>query len=228
MLLCTPLVQLQQPPPAHLTSLPVEFRSPSMPSRKLAPESASGNWSDGETSTLIDAWGAAHQRRRPRGRRLKDWRAAASAVNTHRAAAGRRFNRTRVQCQTRIRTLKKRYKEELARQPSSGWPHLSRLRAFLADPDGPPPGFPARAPVPVKREVKAEEGGCSGVAASWTVPRRPRDAAARSTGFCPAAVVTKLAEVYERVELARIGAEKEKMEMEVQQAMLDAVKVKQQ
>jgi hypothetical protein len=201
-----------------------------MPSRKPAPECASGNWSDGETSTLIDAWGGAHQRRRPRGLRLKDWRAAASAVNAHRAAAGHRFNRTRVQCQTRIRTLKKRYKEELARQPPSGWPHLPRLRAFLAGPDGPPPGFPARAPAPVKLEVKEEEeeeGGGSGLAASWTVPRRPRDAAARSTGFCTAAVVTKLAEVYERVELARIGAEEEKMEMEVQQAMLDVVKVEQ-
>ncbi|OEL29556.1 hypothetical protein BAE44_0009428 [Dichanthelium oligosanthes] len=211
-----------------------------MPSRKSPPECASGNWSDGETSTLIDAWGPAHLRRQPRHLLLKDWRAAASVVNAHRAAAGRRFNRTRAQCQTRIRTLKKRYKEELSRRPPSGWPHLPQLRAFLVDTDGPPPGFPARTPARVKREVKEEEeevGGGSGcgLAGSWTVvPRRPRNAGAGSTGLCPATVVmnlaaavTKLAEVYERVDMARIGAEKDKMEMEVQQAMLDAVKMDQ-
>ncbi|RLN40348.1 trihelix transcription factor ASIL1-like [Panicum miliaceum] len=145
-----------------------------MPSRKPAPECASGNWSDGETSTLIDAWGGAHQRRRPRGLCLKDWRAAGSAVNAHRAAAGRRFNRTRVQCQTRIRTLKKRYKEELARQPPSGWPHLTRLRAFLASPDGPPPGFQARAPAPVKRVVKKRRRRRRAEAAGWRRAGRSR------------------------------------------------------
>lgn len=156
-----------------------------------------------------------------------DWRAAASAVNAHRGVAGRRFNHTRVQCQTRIRTLKERYKKELPKQPPSGWPHLPRLQAFLASPDGPPPGFQARAPGPIRQEVKKEEAagaGGSGLAAgswTWTVPRRPRNAAA-GTGFCPAGVVMKLAEVYERVELARIGTEKVKMEMqqEMEQAML--------
>ncbi|TKV96661.1 hypothetical protein SEVIR_9G443300v4 [Setaria viridis] len=202
-----------------------------MPScgRKPPPERASGNWSDGETSTLIDAWGPAHLRRHPRHLLLNDWRAAASAVNAHRAAAGRRFNRTRLQCQTRVRTLKKRYKEELSRQPPSRWPHLRQLHPFLASADGPPPGFPAatRAPAPA---VKQEVGGSVGLAASWTVPRRPRNGAARSSssGFCPGAVVTKLAEVYERVEMARIGAGNLKMEMEAQRAMLDAVKVEQQ
>ncbi|CAN6301243.1 unnamed protein product [Urochloa humidicola] len=196
-----------------------------MPSRK-----PSGNWTDGETSTLIHAWGPAHLRRQPRPLLRDDWRAAASAVNAHRRAAGRRFNRTGVQCKTRIGTLKKRYKEELLKQPPSGWPHLTQLHAFLAGPDGPPPGFPARpaaAHVNVKQEVVEEEvAGGGGLAASWTtVPRRPRNAGAGSAQFCPAAVVTKLAAVYERVEMARIGAENVKMEMEVQQAMLDAVKV---
>ena len=56
---------------------------------------------------------------------------------------------------------------------------------------------------------------------------------AAGTAFCPGAVVVKLAEVYERVELARIAAEKVKMEiqqaqeMEVQKAMFDAVKMEQ-
>jgi hypothetical protein len=224
-----------------------------MPScgRKPPPESATGKWSDGETSTLIDAWGPAHLRRRPRRLLLDDWRAASRAVNAYRAAAGRRFNRTRVQCQNRVHTLKQRYKEERLRQPPSGWPLLRRLHPFLASPDGPPPGFsfpPAatRAPAaaPVKQEVKEEENeeekekvGVGGLTASWTVPRRPRNGAAgTSSGFsCPGAVVAKLADgyakladVYERVEMARIGAGNVKMEMEAQQAVLDAVKVEQQ
>ncbi|XP_002468028.1 trihelix transcription factor ASIL1 [Sorghum bicolor] len=202
-----------------------------MPGRSPPPpESASGNWSDGETARLIDAWGPVHLRRRPRGLRLEEWRAAARAVNAHRAAAGRRFNRTRVQCQTRVRTLKQRYKEELLKQPPSGWRHLPRLHAFLASPDDDsPPGIPAGEPaVDAKQEVAEEAaGGGIGLADRWSVPRRPRNAAA-GTGFCPGAVVVKLVEVYERVELARIAAEKVKMEMQqAQKAMIDAVKMEQ-
>lgn len=76
-------------------------------------------------------------------------------MNAHSAAAGRRFNRTLVQCQTRVRTLKhkQRYKEELLKQPASGWCHLPRLHAFLASPDESTPGFPAKAPAFVKQEV---------------------------------------------------------------------------
>ena len=124
-----------------------------MPGRSPPPpESASGNWSEGETARLIDAWGPVHLRRRPRGLRLEDWRAAARAVNAHRAAAGRRFNRTRVH------TLKQRYKEELPKQPPSGWRHLPRLHAFLAIPDDSPPGFPAaRAPATVVKQEAEEE-----------------------------------------------------------------------
>lgn len=138
-------------------------------------------------------------------------------MNAHSAAAGRRFNRTLVQCQTRVRTLKhkQRYKEELLKQPASGWCHLPRLHAFLASPDESTPGFPAKAPAFVKQEEEEKvAGGGIGLVGSWTVPRRPRNAAAAGTGFCPGAVVTKLAEVYERVELARIGAEKVKTEMQ--------------
>ncbi|KAF8721407.1 hypothetical protein HU200_023120 [Digitaria exilis] len=209
--------------PAHSSQPPIDpsASAPVMqPSsgRKPSPECASGNWSDGETSALIDAWGNARQRRQPRPLLLTDWRAAASAVNAHRAAAGRRFNRTRAQCQTRIRTLKKRYREELSRRPPSGWPHLPRLRAFLANPDEPP------------RASRRPSRRSSGLDWRWRVPipRRPRNAGAGSVGFCPAATVMKLAEVYERVELARIGAEKDKMEMEVQQAVLGAVKVEEE
>ncbi|KAL6649749.1 hypothetical protein ACP70R_013973 [Stipagrostis hirtigluma subsp. patula] len=213
-----------------------------MPSRKPPPRAA--DWSDGETSALIGAWGPLYLRRRPRRLVLKEWRAAASAVNAHRAALGRRSNRTRAQCQRRVQNLKARYKEELSKRPPSGWCHFPRLRAFLASPaDDPPPCFPANAPAPVKEEaslaaspadgpppgfsIKApapvmEEEKVSGcrLAASWMVPTRPRNG---TPGSCAAAVVTKLAEVYRSVELARLDLEKQKMER--QKVELGEVKV---
>jgi hypothetical protein len=60
------------------------------------------------------------------------------------------------------------------------------------------------------------------LAGSWTVPRKLRNGTA-GAGLCPGAVVTKLAKVYERVELARLDGEKVKMDAEAEKAMFDAV-----
>ncbi|KAF0935966.1 hypothetical protein E2562_037448 [Oryza meyeriana var. granulata] len=45
---------------------------------------------------------------------------------------------------------------------------------------------------------------------------------------CPAEVVAKLAEVYERVELARLDVEKKKMAMATEKVVPEAVKVKEE
>ncbi|XP_062213771.1 trihelix transcription factor ENAP2-like [Phragmites australis] len=183
-----------------------------MPSRKTPSPRAGGRWSDGETSALIDAWGALY----PRRRLLKEWRAAASAVNTHRAAAGRSSNRSSAQCQNGIHALKSQYKDELSRLPPSGWRHFKSLRAILASTGDPPPASPASTPASVEEEEEEEAERdevvtSSGLTGSRIAPTRPRNGAAR-TRFCPAAVVTKLAEVYERVELARFHTEQKKLE----------------
>uniref|UniRef100_A0A0E0GL54 Myb/SANT-like DNA-binding domain-containing protein n=1 Tax=Oryza nivara TaxID=4536 RepID=A0A0E0GL54_ORYNI len=191
-------------------------------------------WSDGETAALIDAWGPLHVARSRGPLPAKDWRAAASAVNARRAAAGRRHNRTRAQCRARVQTLKERYKRELAKPPPSGWRHFSRLQEFLLA--GPPPGFPPKTmpPASVKKEEEEEcqdeavggGGGSGGLLGRWVVPTRPRNGAA---AWCPVGVVvTKLAEVYERVELARLEVEKEKVAMEMEKAMQEAVKLKEE
>jgi hypothetical protein len=200
-----------------------------MPSYRDPPPQRAADWSDGETSVLIGAWGPANQRRRSGRLALKDWLAVASAVNAHGAAAGRRSNRTRAQCQNRVRWLKRRYKKELLSEPSA-WRHLPRLRASLASPDGPPPGFAAvKTPASVKEEEETSEkteqvvrGGSGGLAGCWTTVPRNGSAGA---GLFPAAVATKLTEVYERVELARLESEKVKMEVEAEKAILDAVKI---
>uniref|UniRef100_J3LMU0 Myb/SANT-like DNA-binding domain-containing protein n=1 Tax=Oryza brachyantha TaxID=4533 RepID=J3LMU0_ORYBR len=215
-------------------------RSKPSPSPPPQQQRAGGWWSDGGTTALIDAWGPLYVARNRGPLPVKAWRAAASAVNVHRAAAGYRFNRTRAQCQTRLRTLKERYKRELSKPPPSGWRHFSRLRAFLAGPDGPPPGFPAKTLASSVKMEKGEEeeekcqqevigsGSAGPLLGRWTVPTRPRNGAA---ACCPAEVVTKLAEVYERVELSRLDGEKEKMAVEREKTVLplhDAVKVKEE
>ncbi|XP_062215921.1 uncharacterized protein LOC133916316 [Phragmites australis] len=214
------LVQVQ--PSSHLSpdnldSSSVDEPRPSMPNRPPPQRAA-------ETSALIGAWGPLYLGRRLH---LKEWDAVASAVNAHRAAAGRRFNRTRAQCQSRVQYLKARYRKVLlSKRPPSGWRHFPHLRAFLASPaDGPPPGFPAKAPASVKveeEEEREEVVSGSGLAASWTVPTRPRSGAA---GSCAAAaVITKLAGVYESLELARLDLE-EKMETETEILLGRRVKV---
>jgi hypothetical protein len=83
-----------------------------------------------------------------------------------------------------------------------------RLQDILGRSGGPPPGFPRRMPATAKKdkgEVEEDVGG-----------EGPAHVAA-SAGRClplPGEVVTKLAEVYQRVEMKRLSVEKGKMEME--------------
>ncbi|KAM0840427.1 hypothetical protein ACQ4PT_059664 [Festuca glaucescens] len=193
---------------------------------------------------------------------VAEWHQVCSAVNAHRAAAGRRFNRSLVQCQKRVYTLKDQYTKELAKHRPSEWRHFAQLWSFLAGPDdGPPPGFAAKVPQvsavkeeEVEMEEAEKEEEVSGGGASMSVGRRtipdilhrsggpppgfpvkmpatakkekeeekeeeigggegPANGAA-SAGCCPAKVVTKLADVYERVEMERLNVEKGKMKME--------------
>ncbi|VAH21144.1 unnamed protein product [Triticum turgidum subsp. durum] len=132
-----------------------------MPSSNASP-GARGPWSDGETSALVDAWGPLHLRRDPDPLAVEDWRVVCSAVNAQRAAEGGRFNRTLVQCQKRVYTLKDQYMKELAKgRPTSGWRHFARLRAFLA---ASPPGFVGKTPAAsIKKEKAAKAPAASSV-----------------------------------------------------------------
>lgn len=146
-------------------------------------------WSDGETAALIDAWDPLHVARSRGPLPAKDWRAAASAVNARRAAAGRRHNRTRARCRARVQTLKERYKRELAKPPPSGWRHFSRLQEFLLS--GPPPGFPPKTMPPASVKKEEEEcqdeavgggGGSGGLLGRWGCPDEAEE---RGRGVVP-------------------------------------------
>ncbi|KAE8788341.1 trihelix transcription factor ASIL1 [Hordeum vulgare] len=233
---------------------------------------ASRRWSDGETCVLVDAWGPLYIHRNRSSLRMEDWRMVCSAVNAHHAAAGLDLNRNEAACKRRISILTTQYyKEEVAKGGlTSGWRHFARLRSFLDDPIGPPPGFDAKTPPgpSVKKEKKVEEAsGCVGESAGKTkvqAKRQPRhfslhDIYERSggpslektpatikdeevvgcgcelVGGSPAGVtklvaeVTKLAEVFERVERERFKFEKEmrkvkKEEMETEDVNLERKK----
>ncbi|MQM14197.1 hypothetical protein Taro_047127 [Colocasia esculenta] len=107
-------------------------------------------WSEGATSTLIDAWGERYLELNRGNLRQKHWQEVADVVNSRRTAV-RRPARTDIQCKNRIDTLKKKYKVEKARIASSGvlatsqWPFYERLDAligpspFSQKPSLPPP-----------------------------------------------------------------------------------------
>ncbi|XP_073356642.1 uncharacterized protein [Aegilops tauschii subsp. strangulata] len=228
-----------------------------MPSSKASP-GARGPWSDGETSALVDAWGPLYLRRDPDPLGVEDWRVVCSAVNAQRAAEGCRFNRTLVQCQKRVYTLKDQYMKELAKgRPASGWRHFARLRAFLA---ASPPGFVGKRPAasvkkekaaktPTASSFKKEKAAKTPTASSFKKEKAAKTPTASSVkeeeevqeaspGFqatmpatvkneevvgcgcelvgrarcCPGAVVTKLAGVYERVQMRRLNVEEKRME----------------
>ncbi|KAM3405353.1 hypothetical protein ACQJBY_008057 [Aegilops geniculata] len=199
-----------------------------MPSSKASP-GARGPWSDGETSALVDAWGPLLLRRSPDPLGVEDWRVVCSAVNGQRAAEGCRFNRTLVQCQKRVYTLKDQYMKELAKgRPTSAWRHFARLRAFLA---ASPPGFVGKTPAasvkkektakaPAASSVKKEEVEEASPGFPATMPATVKNEEVVGCGCelvgrarcCPGAVVTKLAEVYERVQMRRLNVEEKRME----------------
>ncbi|CAL9095617.1 unnamed protein product [Musa acuminata var. zebrina] len=104
------------------TSAPARSPNPAMPYREDC-------WSEGETSTLVDAWGDHFVELNRGNLRQKHWQEVADAVNSRRGA-GRRPPRTDVQCKNRIDTLKKKYKAEKARIAAgaeSQWQFFSRL-----------------------------------------------------------------------------------------------------
>ncbi|AQL07395.1 trihelix transcription factor ASIL2 [Zea mays] len=171
------------------------------PSRRHPPAAwTTEPWSDGETSTLLDAWGARHLRECGGALRPADWRACADAVTSRRAAAGR-APRTVDQCKNRLDYLKKLLRAERSRAkgarpttpPFSGC--LDRLRTLLHLAPSAPPGFghrigATRTWTKVEEEEEEEEeeedeeekaSGGAPLPRYWPpVPKRPRTAVSLS------------------------------------------------
>ncbi|CAL9096463.1 unnamed protein product [Musa hybrid cultivar] len=143
-------------------------------------------WSEGETSTLVDAWGDRYLELKRGNLRQKHWQEVADAVNCRRGAFGRRPPRTDVQCKNRIDTLKKKYKIEKARVTSafaSQWQFFSRLDALIGSAAAPPAKKPSPSPplaVPLPYHRKGSTLPFAAAAAVRPVDPRERRGAAIS------------------------------------------------
>ncbi|XP_073011030.1 trihelix transcription factor ENAP2-like [Typha latifolia] len=112
-------------PPHHTLTLALPIQQP-------RPSPAAGGredcWSEGATSTLIDAWGERYLELSRGNLKQKHWQEVADAVTSRDGYT--KAPKTDVQCKNRIDTLKKKYKVEKGKA-SSSWPFFHRLDLLL-------------------------------------------------------------------------------------------------
>ncbi|KAG1334370.1 putative 3-oxoacyl-[acyl-carrier-protein] synthase I, chloroplastic [Cocos nucifera] len=131
-------------PPQHTLTLALPIQRPS------GGDGGGGGgredcWSEGATSTLIDAWGERYLELSRGNLKQKHWQEVADAVTSRDGYT--KTPKTDVQCKNRIDTLKKKYKIEKSKIGSgaaatSSWPFFSRLDVLLG-PNHKPPSTPA-------------------------------------------------------------------------------------
>ncbi|CAM0945614.1 unnamed protein product [Alopecurus aequalis] len=114
-------------PPGHLAlAIPIQKHGPSSGGGGGGREDA---WSDGATSSLIDAWGERFVALGRGSLRHPQWQEVAEVVSCRDGYS--KPPKSDVQCKNRIDTLKKKYKVEKAKSDSS-WPFFDRLDFLLA------------------------------------------------------------------------------------------------
>ncbi|OEL28317.1 Trihelix transcription factor ASIL2 [Dichanthelium oligosanthes] len=122
--------------PVTVAAAPPGHVAVAIPLRKPSPSSGGGGgggredaWSDGATSTLIDAWGERFVALGRGSLRHPQWQEVAEVVSSRDGYS--KPPKSDVQCKNRIDTLKKKYKIEKAKRGSS-WPYFDRLDDLLA------------------------------------------------------------------------------------------------
>ncbi|RLN09447.1 trihelix transcription factor ASIL2-like [Panicum miliaceum] len=123
--------------PVTVAAAPPGHVAVAIPLRRPSPSSGGGGggggredaWSDGATSTLIDAWGERFVALGRGSLRHPQWQEVAEVVSSRDGYS--KGPRSDIQCKNRIDTLKKKYKVEKAKR-SSSWPYFDRLDDLLA------------------------------------------------------------------------------------------------
>ncbi|TKW39808.1 hypothetical protein SEVIR_1G204000v4 [Setaria viridis] len=122
--------------PVTVAAAPPGHVAVAIPLRKPSPSSGGGGgggredaWSDGATSTLIDAWGERFVALGRGSLRHPQWQEVAEVVSSRDGYS--KPPKSDVQCKNRIDTLKKKYKIEKSKRGSS-WPYFDRLDDLLA------------------------------------------------------------------------------------------------
>ncbi|KQJ99950.1 hypothetical protein BRADI_3g46210v3 [Brachypodium distachyon] len=123
--------------PVTVAAVPPGHLAVALPIQKPAPSSGGGGggggredaWSDGATSTLIDAWGERFVALGRGSLRHPQWQEVAEVVSSRDGYS--KPPKSDIQCKNRIDTLKKKYKVEKSKSGSS-WPFFDRLDYLLA------------------------------------------------------------------------------------------------
>ncbi|XP_066327689.1 trihelix transcription factor ENAP1-like [Miscanthus floridulus] len=119
--------------PVTVAAAPPGHVAVAIPLRKPSPSSGGGGredaWSDGATSTLIDAWGERFVALGRGSLRHPQWQEVAEVVSSRDGYS--KAPKSDVQCKNRIDTLKKKYKIEKAKHDSD-WRYFDRLDYLLA------------------------------------------------------------------------------------------------
>jgi hypothetical protein len=121
--------------PVTVAAAPPGHVAVAIPLRKHSPSSGGGGggredaWSDGATSTLIDAWGERFVALGRGSLRHPQWQEVAEVVSSRDSYS--KAPKSDVQCKNRIDTLKKKYKVEKAKHDSD-WRYFDRLDDLLA------------------------------------------------------------------------------------------------
>ncbi|KAG0497682.1 hypothetical protein HPP92_002373 [Vanilla planifolia] len=187
-------------------------------------------WSDGATSSLIDAWGERFLDDNRGSLRQKQWQEVAEVVNSREDYT--KTPRTEAQCKNRIDTLKKKYKIEKAKivaasnSATSSWPFFHRLDSLLGSPSvavAARSQFPQkqRTHLPVKRKAPLlPAASLSSTSDSFPPEAQPAPSANGRLRGLPARSMKELArailkfgEVYQRVECSKLQQD---LEMEQQ------------
>ncbi|KAF2945369.1 hypothetical protein DAI22_02g212500 [Oryza sativa Japonica Group] len=129
-------------------------------------------WSDGATSTLIDAWGERFVALGRGSLRHPQWQEVAEVVSSRDGYS--KQPKSDVQCKNRIDTLKKKYKVEKAK-PDSSWPYFHRLDTLLAPVHKPAGAYPAAAAAGAAGAGNSgSNSAAAATAARSTAPMAPR------------------------------------------------------
>ncbi|PIA43184.1 hypothetical protein AQUCO_02000550v1 [Aquilegia coerulea] len=135
-----PVTVATPPPPQNILTLALPIQQPRTTHGGSGSGSGGGGgggredcWSEGATSTLIDAWGERYLELSRGNLKQKHWRDVADIVSSRED-----YNKpakTDVQCKNRIDTLKKKYKIEVAKiasgQGPSKWNFFHRLDRLI-------------------------------------------------------------------------------------------------
>ncbi|KAL1551502.1 trihelix transcription factor ASIL1-like [Salvia divinorum] len=205
--------------------------SPSPPGSAPVPKPSYGgrnpllDWTERETSVLLDAWGERYLKRGRKSLRSEEWQEVSEKVSQ-----GSQIERTDTQCRNRLDTLKKKYKKEKTKLGENNgtvackWIYFSKMDGLLSSPM-PQAGLPCgmdvftspKAYLNERRDSPGNSGGDGEDESEGLPPQRGSSGVFKML----ADSIHKFSEIYQKIELSRREqmVELEKMRMDFHRDM---------